>query len=152
MSRTGSQTPPVGDCSSSWLLWQDEKRLRLTSKRPTAETRLNVISIRDQHTTELGFVITTYMMSRGCELTPFSCSRAAPSAPDIADTDKEDIYKSCYSCGTSNQNICWWHWLMACDPHTTQPTTQISLPQVYYHLSAVANVSIGSAYIINIRD
>ena len=23
--RTGSKTPPVGDCSSSWLLWHDEK-------------------------------------------------------------------------------------------------------------------------------
>ena len=23
--RTGSKPPPVGDCSSSWLLWHDEK-------------------------------------------------------------------------------------------------------------------------------
>ena len=36
------------------------KRLRPTSKRPTAQTRSNVISIRDQHATGLGSVITAY--------------------------------------------------------------------------------------------
>ena len=36
------------------------KRLRPTSKRPTAQTRSNVISIRLQHTTGLGSEITAY--------------------------------------------------------------------------------------------
>ena len=42
--RTSSKTPPVGHSSSSWLLWNDQN-LRPTSKRPTAQTRSNVISI-----------------------------------------------------------------------------------------------------------
>ena len=36
------------------------KRLRPTSKRPTVQTRSNVISIRDQHSTGLGSVTTAY--------------------------------------------------------------------------------------------
>ena len=58
MPRTGSKTPSVGDSSSSWLLWHDEKTIRPTSKRPMAQTRSNVISLRNQHTTGLGSVIT----------------------------------------------------------------------------------------------
>ena len=49
-------------------------------------------------------------MSPGRELAPISCSRAAPSAPDNADTDNEDSYNSCYWCGPSNQNIDWFGW------------------------------------------
>ena len=56
--RTGSKTPPVGDCSSSWLLWHDEK---ITSDvKTTNGPDPNVISIRDQHSTGLGSVITAY--------------------------------------------------------------------------------------------
>ena len=36
------------------------KRLRPTSKRPSSQTRSNVISIRDHHTTGLGSVISAY--------------------------------------------------------------------------------------------
>ena len=36
------------------------KRLRLTAKRPTVQIRPDVISVRDQHTTELRSVITAY--------------------------------------------------------------------------------------------
>ena len=36
------------------------KRLRPMSKRPTAQTHSNVISIRDQHSTGLGSVIAAY--------------------------------------------------------------------------------------------
>ena len=47
--RTGSKTPPVSDCSSSWLLWNDEKT---TSHVETTNgpDPLNVTSIRDEHT------------------------------------------------------------------------------------------------------
>ena len=56
--RTGSKTPSVGDCSSSWLLWHDEKTTYdvKTTNGPSS----NVISIRDQHITGLGSVITAY--------------------------------------------------------------------------------------------
>ena len=68
------------------------KRLRPTSRRPTAQIHSNVISMRDQHAAGLGSVITAYHdESRLWVLTPMSCSsRAAPSAPYNADTDKED--------------------------------------------------------------
>ena len=43
--RTGSKTPPVGDCSSSWLLWHDEKTT------PHVETTNGPDPLkRDQHT------------------------------------------------------------------------------------------------------
>ena len=44
---------PRGCCGTT-------KRIRPTSKRPTAQTRLNVVTIRDQHTAGLGSVITAY--------------------------------------------------------------------------------------------
>ena len=71
-------------------------------------------------------------------LTPISCScRAVPSVPDNADTDDEDSYiQVVLPVWPSNQSIDWWHWLVACGPHMTQPTTQAS-PQGNYHLSAV---------------
>ena len=47
-------------------------------------------------------------MSPSGKLTPISRSRAAPSAPDNSNTDNDDSYKSCYSCGPSNQNVGWW--------------------------------------------
>ena len=51
-------------------------------------------------------------MSPGRELTPISCSRVAPSAPENADTDNEDNYKSCYSCGSPIETLVggngWW--------------------------------------------
>ena len=45
--------PARGRCGTT-------KRLRHTSKRPTAQTRSSVISIHDQYTTEVGSVITLY--------------------------------------------------------------------------------------------
>ena len=83
------------------------KRRPPTSKRPSAQTRSNVVSIRDQHTTGLGSLISAYIYdeSRSWVLTPISCSsREAPSTPDNADTDNEDsycysTYKSWCSCG-----------------------------------------------------
>ena len=45
--------PARGSCGTT-------QRLRSTSKRLTAQIRLNAISIRDQHTTELGSMITAH--------------------------------------------------------------------------------------------
>ena len=53
--RNVSKTPPVGDCSSSWLLWHDEK----TTFHVETTNDLDPLK-RDQHTTELGSVITAY--------------------------------------------------------------------------------------------
>ena len=87
--------------TAGWRLFQlvvvvaRRKTIRPTSNRPTAHTRSNVIIIRDEHTGELGSVITAYRtMIRHYEssrswVTPMSCSHVAPSAPKLknADTD-----------------------------------------------------------------
>ena len=86
--RTGSKTPPVRDCSCSWLLWHDEKTTAHTETANGPDPPK-----RDQHTTELGSVFLLTMMrhdlSPGSCVTPMSWSRVAPSAPKFknADTD-----------------------------------------------------------------
>ena len=80
--------PASGGCGTT-------KRLRPTSNRPTAQTRSNVIRIRDRHSTGLGSVITAYRtMMRHDEssrswVTPMSCSHAAPSAPQFKNADAD---------------------------------------------------------------
>ena len=144
--RTGSKTPPVGDCSARGCCGTT-KRLRPTSKRPTAQTRSNVMSIHVWSAFHrLGSVITAYHDETWWVVQVVGDSHvmlhAAPSVPKFknADTDTSGgqlyVYKSCYSLlvWVSNQNIDWWHWLVACCPHTTQPTTQASPPtQGNYH-------------------
>ena len=151
MPRTGSKTPPVNDCSSSWLLWHDEKTTSDVKTTNGPDPRSNVVSIRDQHSTGLGSVITAYTMMRHDELsrswvTPMSCFHAAPSAPKFTNVDRHRSYvlrttiriQLVLLAWLFNQNnIDWWHWMVASCPHTTQPTTQASPPQGNYHLSAV---------------
>ena len=114
------------------------KGLRPTSKRPTAQTRPNVISIPQGLFRWLLHTMMRHDVSRSWVLTPISCSsRTAPSAPDNADTDNEDSYIQIgLLVWPSNQNIDWWHWLVACGPHAKQPTTQALPSQGNYHMSA----------------
>ena len=53
--RAGSKSPPVGDCSSSWLLWHDEKTT-LDVGTTNGPDPLK----RDQRTLELGLVTAAY--------------------------------------------------------------------------------------------
>ena len=51
--RAGSRTPPVGDCSSPWLLSHDEtttSRIETTNGPDPLKRDQHVISLRDQHT------------------------------------------------------------------------------------------------------
>ena len=59
---TGPKTPPVGDCSSSWLLWRDEKTTAHieTANGPDPLKLDQRTYLRDQHTTGLGSVISAY--------------------------------------------------------------------------------------------
>ena len=151
MPRIGSKTPQVGDCSSSWLLWYDEK---ITSNVKTTNGPDPLK--RDQHTCSAfhrawfgDYCIYTKM--RHDELcrswvTPVSCFHAAPSAPIFKNADRhQHVMRTTARIQVvlpvwlSNQNIGWWHWLVACCPHTTQPTTQASPPQGNYNLSVVEN-------------
>ena len=66
LARCGLVCPGLAQKHRRWAIvpargcFGTTRRLRPTSKRPIAQTRSNVISIRDQHTTELGSVITAY--------------------------------------------------------------------------------------------
>ena len=135
--RIGSKTPPVGHCSSSWLLWHEVPLRNDQRPRPAQTWSAYVISIRVvQHTAGLGSVITAYHDETWVQvvsLTSISCSsRADPSAPDNADTDNEDSYvytRRVARVAFQSKHWDWWHWLVACGPHTTQPTMQASPPQ-----------------------
>ena len=129
---------------------------RRNDQRARSAQTWSVISIRDQHTTELGSVTTAYipwweMTSLRRELTPVSCFRAARSAPDNAGTDNENKYKSCYSSGPSNQDIGWWHWFVAFGPRTTQPTTQASLLLQGNHQLSVCSRKYAHRWRINMK-
>ena len=72
-------------------------------------------------------------------VTPTSCSHVAASAPKILHRYVTGKTTSTYTLQVvllvwpSNQ----WHWLVACRPHTTQPTRQSLPPQGNDHLPAV---------------